>query len=1071
MATETEQLVVSLEARIRDFEKNFQKANRTANTNFTAIEKRAKQSGDRLEQSMAGASNRISASFGIMKAGIAGLVAGVSIGALDAIISRTRDIARNVASIGNEAKRAGLSTKAFQELSYVANQNRISVDALVDGMKELNLRADEFVVTGKGAAAEAFQRLGFGADELKKKLKDPSALLVEIMKRMEGLGKAAQIRIADELFGGTGGERFVELLDRGADGIRTLISEANQLGIILDDDVIARADEIDRKFTRITQTIGTGLKGAVVDVVAAMDDWLDRFNKIEEQTDRNVQSSLTGVYERIAAAKAELADLDQMKVAFPDDAAVDLNIDRQKEKIEELTNEALKLRDILDRRTGYSPDFDFKKTTDDAKAASDAVNGLNSSLTGTGNATAAGATGINSYADAIRALKDEIPELAKSLAELDAKTRIDSVYRAAVAKARTIGEIQQANALHAQATAAIGKPSPAVTGGASNVTDASDRARDYARQQIAAYSDIIASAQEFIASQQQEATALGMTTDAAAAYRFEQDMLNQAKRDGITLSAEQRADIAAYAQGMAHAEKVTQDLAKSQDDAAEISKFFGDSMVDALTGIATGTMTAQEALRQLLSSLIRMAFQAAILGEGPLAGMFGSTGGLFRSGGQSISRAPTFAAPVGKDAVADAVMTSLAPIAKAAGPLGDMLAAVRYSNGGATRNMKLDAALEAKISEAVGAVYGKDYVAEVYSGGQPAIGTSGRRTGSTRHDLGNAADIYVRDQLGNKVTGDRLGPLAQYWQAKGYGGTGLEMRGGGIHLDQHNDRARFWDYSSKGGRITQAQIDAVRAGQQGIMPGMATPDPMANAYAAQGAQQEAQKALQDQIEAQRRLAEQMAATRQATQSMTPPIQNIGQAASQVAPNLSSVTQGMTGLLAPLSQAIPGLGQFGGAIQALIQQLLAMPMGGSGGGLLGSLFGFADGGHVRGPGTSTSDSIPALLSDGEYVVNAAATQRNRALLEAINSGGVPRLASGGPANGRGYVGGPRVTNTTTFSPKIEVRTQGSSGDAKKDAQHAEAVAAAVDKAFEVKAAEWARNQMRSGGVLTMRELRS
>lgn len=47
-------------------------------------------------------------------------------------------------------------------------------------------------------------------------------------------------------------------------------------------------------------------------------------------------------------------------------------------------------------------------------------------------------------------------------------------------------------------------------------------------------------------------------------------------------------------------------------------------------------------------------------------------------------------------------------------------------------------------------------------------------------------------------------------------------------------------------------------------------------------------------------------------------------------------------------------------------------------------GFSTGGHVSGPGTGTSDSIPARLSNGEFVVNAQATKRNRELLEAINS---------------------------------------------------------------------------------------
>ncbi len=56
--------------------------------------------------------------------------------------------------------------------------------------------------------------------------------------------------------------------------------------------------------------------------------------------------------------------------------------------------------------------------------------------------------------------------------------------------------------------------------------------------------------------------------------------------------------------------------------------------------------------------------------------------------------------------------------------------------------------------------------------------------------------------------------------------------------------------------------------------------------------------------------------------------------------------------------------------------------------------FADGGYVSGPGSGRSDSIPARLSNGEFVVNADATRRNRALLERINSGRMLRFADGG-----------------------------------------------------------------------------
>lgn len=47
---------------------------------------------------------------------------------------------------------------------------------------------------------------------------------------------------------------------------------------------------------------------------------------------------------------------------------------------------------------------------------------------------------------------------------------------------------------------------------------------------------------------------------------------------------------------------------------------------------------------------------------------------------------------------------------------------------------------------------------------------------------------------------------------------------------------------------------------------------------------------------------------------------------------------------------------------------------------------ADGGMVYGPGTTTSDSIPAMLSNGESVINARSTSMFRPMLSAINQAG-------------------------------------------------------------------------------------
>ena len=65
---------------------------------------------------------------------------------------------------------------------------------------------------------------------------------------------------------------------------------------------------------------------------------------------------------------------------------------------------------------------------------------------------------------------------------------------------------------------------------------------------------------------------------------------------------------------------------------------------------------------------------------------------------------------------------------------------------------------------------------------------------------------------------------------------------------------------------------------------------------------------------------------------------------------------------------------------------------------------ATGGYITGPGTGTSDSIPAMLSNGEYVVRAAAVKKiGVPTLSAINRG---HFASGGLVGGN-YVGGKKL----------------------------------------------------------------
>lgn len=178
------------------------------------------------------------AQAGLARAGqqlakVGAAVATATAGAMAGVGVAVNDAMGDIREIDEAARAIGLTVEELAALRYAAEQTNIGFDALVDGFKEMQLRADEFVTTGGGSAEEAFTRLGITVEDLATRLSDPVALFDELITRMREIPAAAQIRIADEIFGGTGGEQFVRLLADGARGLGELRAEAEQLGLVV----------------------------------------------------------------------------------------------------------------------------------------------------------------------------------------------------------------------------------------------------------------------------------------------------------------------------------------------------------------------------------------------------------------------------------------------------------------------------------------------------------------------------------------------------------------------------------------------------------------------------------------------------------------------------------------------------------------------------------------------------------------------------------------------------------------------------------------------------------------------
>ncbi|ACF02488.1 conserved hypothetical protein [Rhodopseudomonas palustris TIE-1] len=124
--------------------------------------------------------------------------------------------------------------------------------------------------------------------------------------------------------------------------------------------------------------------------------------------------------------------------------------------------------------------------------------------------------------------------------------------------------------------------------------------------------------------------------------------------------------------------------------------------------------------------------------------------------------------------------------------------------------------------------------------------------------------------------------------------------------------------------------------------------------------------------------------------------------------------------------------------------------------------FAGGGMISGPGTGRSDSIPALVSNGEFIVNADATARHLPILKAINENALPRFADGGLV---GSGAAPMISPGAVVAPTVQVTVQGSPGMTATDHEEMgrRVGAAAMDQIRGMIAKEF-RTQTRPGGAL-------
>lgn len=202
-------------------------------------------------------------SFAAKVGKIGGGLAGISAAGLAPLTAAVFKFAASGSEIDDAAQRTGASAEALSQLKYAAEQSGTSLQTVEKGMRKLSQTVTSSA-DGSKEAAKSLAVIGLSAKKLKGLTPDQQFLAVaQALSQVTDPGKRAAR--AMEILGKSGAE-LLPLMNDGADGIKTLMQQADSLGLTITGDQAKAAAEFDDLWHSITTTV----MAAAVQIGAAL---------------------------------------------------------------------------------------------------------------------------------------------------------------------------------------------------------------------------------------------------------------------------------------------------------------------------------------------------------------------------------------------------------------------------------------------------------------------------------------------------------------------------------------------------------------------------------------------------------------------------------------------------------------------------------------------------------------------------------------------------------------------------------------------------------------------------------
>lgn len=528
---DAERLVVLLEARVTDMERNMNKAAGTAERSYDRMRRGSQSATRQMEQDMLRSTTRINqalaststkiGSYG--KAFVGGFMGGMFVGGLESFARGVKGVVSELAALHKTIERIGMDAKVFQELQFGFKLAGVEADAFADGMDKFNKNIAVAATQG-GKLADILKANGVAIRDQNGNIRSAEALLRDYANLVKNAGsEQEQLLLVTEAFG-RGDANFVNALKNGSKGLDDMGQAAEDAGGVIDKDLLKKADDFDDRWDRSWHNFEVNAKSAILTAIT----WMDRLYEKAQEIGNS------GLFRKISEGMAGLGLLDSdLKIIDPD----------------------------LARAAG-------RDLGPDARVRDAFGNGVGTAL---------------NEAD------------AALIAELQKR------YGGAAKKAAT--------------TVIPEKPEKPERG-----------SRNKAAEQALREAEAV---QKLIDNLSHELSLIG-------ASDLEKAKANALRQAGAAATDEQRKQIEALVTAIYEETDALEKQKEAQDARNEALSNMFEMGIDALGSIIDKSASAEDAVKKLAVQLALAAAQAALLGSGPLAGIFGGGIGSLLGGGINL---------------------------------------------------------------------------------------------------------------------------------------------------------------------------------------------------------------------------------------------------------------------------------------------------------------------------------------------------------------------------------------------------------------------------------------------------